>query len=212
MRSLFLIVLLLLSSNAHSQDAYKWKDSKGRTIYGTKPPKTKGQVESFKLRKLSTYSENKVLKRLGKVPEEKEKTPEFNISKKKGSTNKKTRALAVKENSSRSDVSEVMLRSYVPKLKFDDDGLIASCRVDVSNETDREAFEISVAFEFPDGSLVPAAGPFEMAANSIAEFYVPNELLPIAKKLGDNLGDSNADDSTLRQALPKVIIHSLGSR
>lgn len=205
----FYLLILLYSTHAFSQDAYKWKDSEGRIIYGTKPPKTNQSVESFSTRKLSTYSENKVLKSMGKEP--KAKPPEFNIEKADPKTRAGFKSINKPDRKERSNVSEVLLKSELPKLSFNDKDQISSCTVIVQNHTDSHAFEISVAFEFPDGTLIPAAGPFELESKSEAEFYIPNELLPLDKKLGQELGDLNQEDNQKNAALPKVILHSLGS-
>ena len=220
------LILFIFEASLLAQEAYKWKDSQGRVVYGTKPPssiKDPDKIESIKLRKLSTYSENRVLKHLGKEPLEKVKTPEFNISKKVENGDKSSKSLIdqtsrdkgsvskTRTNVTRTNVSEVMLKSEVPVISKNDKGLITACKVEIVNITDKQAFEISVAFEFPDGTLIPATGPFELDAGAKAEFFIPNELLPIEEKLGTDLGDASTGESQKNQALPKVIIHSLGS-
>lgn len=208
---LFLSALLtLVSSFVAAQDAYKWKDSEGRTVYGSKPPKSGEHVESFTTRKLSTYSENKVLRAMGKEPKTKgaEKSPEFNID---AAKNKGAKSISKQEQKKRAQVTEVLLKSDLPRIEKNPEGLITLCAVMVQNPTEFHAFEISVAFEFPDGALIPAVGPFELEPQSQAEFFIPNELLPLDKKLGTDHGDVPDSEKKSNIALPKVILHSLGS-
>jgi hypothetical protein len=207
MKSLLIFSLSFIATNLYAQDAYKWKDSKGRVIYGAKPPKSNSNYESFKTRGLSTYSEKKVLKGLGqKVDDSNVKT---NQNKPKVSSGARTVSQAVNKPKFQ-NVDEVMLKSGIPKVTFDNQGMITACEVEVTNSTEKQVFEISVAFELPDGKLIPASGPFDLEKGASAMFFIPNELLPLEAKLGASFGDAMEGEDSKNQALPKVIIHSLG--
>ena len=215
MQLLFLILVTFAWSNLDAQEAYKWKDSSGHTIYGSKPPKNRSDYETFKTRELSSYSENKVLKRMGKSAREAKVVEKEVGNPGEWEAKPTTRSIVKKDGPAKqkfSQVDEVMLKSGEPRLSFDSEGMITSCVVEVSNETDKQVFEISVAFEFPDGSLVPASGPFDLEVGAKADFSIPSELLPLDKVLGSKVGDALEEEGGKEQALPKVIVHSLGGK
>ena len=58
-------VNLTVSISTSYGESYSWKDSSGRTIYGTKPPKNARVIEPLQTKPISRYSSKKMLARLG---------------------------------------------------------------------------------------------------------------------------------------------------
>lgn len=185
--SLLFILCLTLSFSSSAQDAYKWTDKSGRVIYGNKSPK-EGNATSIKTRELSKYSSTGVLKHMGSsVPEK--TTPDGTYSS-KGSK-------ATSEPKSIAGAGELILETEEVAVTKDDEGHFTSVKVKVINPNDKDALDVSVAFKFSDGQLVPAEGPFEVPSKESAEYKIPDELLPVELKAG------SPDE------LPKAITHGL---
>ena len=84
---------------------------------------------------------------------------------------------------------------------LNEDREVSEVKVLVKNDSPKDAFEVSVAFSYPKGKLIPAKGPFEIASGGSAEFSIPEELLPVP------IDELTEVDGELK---PKVILHSLG--
>ncbi len=188
---LFSLIFLLTSIDVSSaQDAYKWTDKSGRVIYGNKAPKAASSVKGIKTRELSTYSSTKVLKQMGSsLP--KKTMPEGTYTS-KGSK-------ATSENrSNQLGVGELVLETEEVQVVKAEDGSFSSVKVQVINSNEKDALDVSVAFKFSDGQLIPAEGAFEIPAKEKAEYKIPDELLPVEL-------NANSPDE-----LPKAITHGLG--
>jgi len=172
-----LVVPFLVIGECRGQDAYKWKDSSGRTIYGNKAPQSSSNVESFETRELSTYNSSKALSRMG-TEEVKKSMPE-----------ETTRDIG--------GAGELELTTNDVEVSKNDEGQIVSVKVKVINNSEKDALDVSVAFKFADGQLVPAEGPFEIKAKGEAEYQIPKELLPVELKAGT------------KDEPPKAITHGL---
>lgn len=177
-------------SDLSAQDAYKWKDSSGRVIYGNKAPKSAPQVEGITTRELSTYSSSKALSRMG-TEEVKKSMPEGSYksvgSKDSGDVTKNI-----------GGAGELSLETKDVEVLKNDEGFITSVKVKVVNPNERDALDVSVAFKFADGQLIPAEGPFELPAKGEGEYKIPAELLPVQLKAGT------------KDELPTAITHGLG--
>jgi len=99
-KSTFLIFFIFLPQNVLA-DAYSWIDNEGNKVFGTKPPANAQNVEAFKTKKLSRYSSDKVLKRLGtreaSVEEENSSASRLEEEFKKTADNKITEEVEVPE-------------------------------------------------------------------------------------------------------------------
>ncbi|MCB0323476.1 MAG: DUF4124 domain-containing protein [Bdellovibrionales bacterium] len=174
---------------AHGDNAFSWVDKNGRTVYGSTPPKAAAGVKKLNTKPLSRYSSDKVLKRLGWDEREKEAAAERSSSPSDAGA-----GLPI-------DAAPAKLEPGEPNLTFGQAGEILGCRVTVTNPGAIPAAEISIAFEFPDGTLVPAVGPSTIAANSAADYVIPDELVPFFVKVK---GENPLDPAQQR---PKVIVH-----
>ena len=185
---LLVILCLTLSLSSSAQDAYKWTDKSGRVIYGNKSPKEGNAVTSIKTRELSKYSSTGVLKHMGTdIPT---KTMPEGTYTSKGSK-------ATSEPKSIVGAGELLLETEQVIVTKNEDGQFTSVKVKVINPNDKDALDVSVAFKFSDGQLVPAEGPFEVPAKENGEYKIPDELLPVELKAG------SAPDA------PKAITHGL---
>ena len=183
--------LLLCSASVCQADAYSWIDKDGKLIYGSQKPKGV-KYKSLKTRKLSRYSSSRVLKRVG------HRDAQSNQS----SARSKLASSSPSGSTTESSTSDnnwsfvaAELSNEIPNISYNSQGEVKDCRVFVNNENDYLAAEVSVAFEFADGSLIPAIGPGEIAANSSAEFLISEDFLPLAIS------------SASSESKPKVILH-----
>jgi hypothetical protein len=176
-------------------DAYSWIDKNGNRVYGTKPPKGAGSVSTLKTRTLSRYSSTKVLQRMGH--NESAVAASNSGSTPSGGENSGSPA---QSSSGATDISFVAaeLKAESPKIIVNDDKKIIACTVTVANLNEFTAGEISVAFEFEDGSLIPAVGPSELLSKNSADYAIPEDFLPL--KLEADAPDPKAQP-------PKVIVH-----
>ena len=174
--TLALIVFAFFSTAqiAGADNAYSWKDSSGRVVFGSRPPRNARGLKKLNTPTLSRYSSDKVLKRLGHTPE---KSPWKNT---RARMDKKSSAPKPHEENLSFIAAE--LEHGEVSVQSDEKARITSCVVRVKNIGTNEARDISVAFEFADGSLVPGVGPGTLSANSEGEYSLPQELLPLKLK------------------------------
>lgn len=185
----------LITASPVAADAYSWVDNNGHTIYGTKPPKGAHSVSTLKTRKLSKYSSSRVLERI--VHKEKN----ISSTKNKDKTNTRGRLSTKSQTDSKNTQWSFVaaeLNAEKPELQLNSSGEVKDCRVFINNQNDFIAADVSVAFEFEDGALIPAVGPSEIAANSSAEFLIPDEFLPLIIE---------SKDKGKQTAAPQVISH-----
>ena len=183
----FLALLFALAFRvpaASADDSYRWLDQNGRIFFGSNPPKDALEVTKLPNKALSRYSSDRVLKRLG-GPAKPAKTPIPEMSPKKP-----IRAL-----------QSAQLEQGELRVDMNEAGQVISCAVAVRNTGASEAKEVSIAFDFPDGTLIPGVGPETIAGNSAADYAVPKELLPLSLKGAAQEGKDTSPPS------PRVIIH-----
>jgi hypothetical protein len=199
----FLICFLVFCSatSTLAEDSYKWKDPDGKTVYGSKPPANAREVQRFSTRKLSRYSSRKVLERA-----ESSSDMEEQVDRESGTGEifeDRRIAPPVKVNKTRSIVSGQPsdLKPLAPKIKVNQLGEITSCKVEVLNEGELSVQDVSVAFEFFDGTLIPGAGPFVIPPGGKEQYEIPEALLPLYFSVGD-LPEGEEDIP-----LPQVIVH-----
>ena len=166
-------VLLIagLPISVFAQSSFSWKDSSGRTVYGSKPPKSASSVSTLKTRELSRYSSDKVLKR--------SRGSDAGTS---VSTQKKAAVSQGKPARYSTEGEQFLAASFEKKLSKIDYGenrKVTYCEAEVSNIGVRTAKDVSVAFEFSDGTLVPAVGPGSLDAGKRGSYTIPDDLLPL---------------------------------
>jgi hypothetical protein len=212
----FLLSLLAIAIPYSAQtclaQTYSWTDATGKTIYGTKPPKAATEVKKFNTKNLSRYSSKKVLQRLGwraslKNPEN------LNSQVKKQSSEQAFDSALKSENETPSNSTPANLEHGPISLGFAEGGpshdtstTIDKCEVTVSNLGSRKASEVNVAFEFEDGTLIPATGPDSIEAGKTEKYFVPDGLLPLEIVLPET--DEEAENSAI---MPKVFLHGIQS-
>ena len=176
-----LIIVLAYMQPAYGE-SYSWTDNSGRTIYGSKPPKDAGSVKRLNTKPLSRYSSKKMLGRLG-----------YKRS--------AIRKAATKSSKPKAEQIPSLLLHDDVEIKQDDAGQLLSCRVVVQNPSTEVYKDVNVAFEFLDGTLVPAVGPEEVSARSSAEYKLPAELLPMKLQVEESELDPN------KPLVTRVMIH-----
>ena len=177
--------LIALPSVSVAQDSYQWTDRNGRVFYGSTPPKNAVSVTRLQTKALSRYSSDKMLHRLGWK-------------------NQSTTKASDSTKKSVAPVHPAKLTAGEVKLDISPEGKVSSCTVPVQNSGESSANEISIAFDFPDGTLVPGVGPNTIAPNSSADYSIPSELLPLPLHL-DKTSDEQKANPT-----PKVVVHGVG--
>lgn len=186
---LFGFVLMLFPSSSSADGFYRWSDKGGRTVYGSKPPAGARDVKLLHGKPLSRYSSDKMLNRLGwKNQPNKQKSGKG----KSASGGKSNTELPV-------NAQPAKLEHETPQVSYDESGSVSACQVKINNSGKLPAQEVSTAFEFSDGTLIPAIGPETIKAESSAVYTIPEELLPlrIARK-GEKMDEPEP---------PQVIVH-----
>lgn len=182
-----LVFLLVFHSLGYAEDSYSWTDRNGHVFYGSTPPKDAQSVKKLPTKYLSRYSSDKMLKRLGWNTV---KTPHPTTGKEEKKTSRSAQPAALEQADLR--------------IEFNEQHQVTSCVIPVRNTGTTNAVEISVAFDFPDGTLVPGVGPDTIAANSAADYSIPKELLPLT------LRAQEGKEEDQNSFTPKVIIHGVG--
>lgn len=183
-----ILLIMILSPAFAFAEAFSWTEPGGKVVYGTNPPKSASNVKSLSPRGLSTYSSTKVLNRLGW----------------RGSLNSEIAAEIKTENIdikglelgviSEGDIpalenipteikktTPAKLGSNNTKITLDqvNSRIINRAKVEVNNSGDQTANNVAVAFEFRDGTLIPAAGPASIEAGKSATYKIPVDLVPL---------------------------------
>ena len=57
--------------------------------------------------------------------------------------------------------------------------IINNCKVEITNSGDIEAEDIAIAFEFRDGTLIPAVGPSSIKPGDTSVYKMAPDLLPL---------------------------------
>ena len=172
---------------ARAQDSYSWVGKDGRVYYGNTPPKEGDSVTKLHTKTLSRYSSDKMLKRLGVQ-----------------AANKAQHASAEQRKQPLRETTPAHLEQAELHVDVNDKGQVISCIVSVRNTGTKEAKEVSVAFDFPDGTLLPGVGPETIAPNAAADYSMPKELMPLSIK------PDAGEDGQQQVPSPRVIIHGVG--
>lgn len=156
---------LSLGVSAASAESYSWTDKEGNKFYGSNPPRGARNVEKLKGAAFSKYSASKAL-----APYEKQLS----------------RARMVPEKVEPKIADDMAPPLAAPSLEqgkialdLSPDNKVASCVVDIKNSGDAEATNVTVSFEFVDGTIIQASGPEKISGGSNAEFKVPQKQLPV---------------------------------
>ncbi len=209
-----LAVVLLVTPVAWAETAVKWQDSSGRVFYGSNPPSSAKNVQKVPGKSFSRYSSERLLKpyrgrlattKAAPVVRETD-LPDPLPPPSEGAQTEP--AIPVQETQTPADTSAPEFAQPLKQgklvLERNDEGEITKCQVMVANTAQSSAKNVSVAFEFEDGSYIPALGADSIAAGAEASYAVPSELLPLDIKFSRNL---NGKQPT--ELLPKVIIDGL---
>ncbi|HQH28373.1 MAG TPA: DUF4124 domain-containing protein, partial [Oligoflexia bacterium] len=176
------VVLALIARPAAAEDSYQWTDRQGRVFYGSNPPKNALSVTKLPPKALSRYSSDRMLSRLGWKGQK---------------TNSKTQPA---EKKPITPARPAALEAEEARVELDEQGQVKSCVAAVRNNGESSAVEINIAFDFPDGTLVPGVGPNSISPNSSADYAVPNELLPLQVKAEESA------DGAKTAPKPRVIV------
>lgn len=184
----FILLVLSLAyichpSAAAAADAYSWINDKGKRVYGTKPPKNAESISGLKTRRLSRYSSTTVLQRT-----------QQSTGNKKDAESPQQESETLSSGSSENDWGFIAaeLSHDTPRIVRSTQGDVTSAKVWVENPHEFATSEVSVAFDFSNGTLIPAIGPSKIPAKSTAEYSVPDELLPI-KLTGTLVSDDKVE-------------------
>ena len=186
----------VLASVCLADTAYKWTDNQGRIFFGTKPPKSAGEVSIIKARTYSRYKPSPSLAkltnsgraRLGRVKEVDLPLPP------KHSPTKDTFEIKTETPTNQ---TQVELSVDTPIIKVGAQDEIESCSVTVKNKTSLDVEGVQISFEFADGTLVPAVGPSRLNIGQAALYSVDPAQMPIKLQAGS-------------ENKPKVIVNTDG--
>lgn len=193
------LLFVALTSTVFAQ-AYSWTEG-DKTVYGTNPPKSANNVKNLSTRGLSKYSSSKVLNRLGwrgsldsDLKSEDLKDLETGIIQEGDLP--AIENLPLEEQKTENNIpSPAKLESKDMKITLDEvnSKIINRCKVEVSNIGEKTADNVVVAFEFRDGTLIPASGPASIKAGESAAYKIAVDLLPL--KLNFALSRKNPEKS-----------------
>jgi hypothetical protein len=205
---LFLLSAIVVSgANNCLAETFTWVDESGKLFYGTNPPKNAVGVEVLKTKKLSRYSSEQLLERLGwRASLKRDSVGNENPQ----STKKETIENQIAADLEHSPVDiELSKEASLDKKKVK----ISNCSVIVHNMSKSAAKDISVAFEFSDGTLVPAAGPEKISSGKSAQYNIPESLLPLEIPVKENSSENplTAQDSKPITAgvMPDVLLYGV---
>lgn len=204
------LIVAFSATRLSAQDSYSWKEPGGKVVYGSKPPANAREVKKFKTRQISTYSSTKASSR-SKVGTTDDATINnadkdshlYVEGEQQGEVFQDEKSAKISAPKSRSIISGqlVQLKAQLPVLKANLLNEVTFCQVEVINEGEVGAQDVSVAFEFFDGTLIPAAGPFTIPAKGKAIYSIPETLLPLHLAVGD------APEGEDAIPVPRVVVH-----
>ncbi len=194
-----LIILLILGNLnlCFAQNSYSWIEPDGNKVYGTNPPQNARNIKNLKTRELSKYSSKKLLDKISARASLKS-SPELklnedisflpiledptiklnpkNILSKEKFKNKIKKIEKVTNIKSREPSLENS--KLVVILDEKNSKIINNCKVDVTNTGGKIANEITIAFEFRDGTLIAATGPSRLEVGETRTYKMTLDLLP----------------------------------
>ena len=186
-----ILAFTLVASVCRADSAYQWTDEQGRVFFGSKPPKNATGVAPVKANNYSRYKPSPALTKMRKE------------SRARLGNVKETDLVVPPKDSfdlkSESPTSQTALELSVetPVVKVGSQQEIQSCVVTVKNQTPVDVQGIQVSFEFPDGTLIPAAGPARLNTGQASLYIVGTEQLPLKLQAGSG-------------TTPKVIVNTDG--
>ncbi|MDD2943861.1 MAG: hypothetical protein PHC51_12955 [bacterium] len=179
---LFLATIMTLGNaiNTIAEPMYSWKDKTGRTFFGSKPASGAIEVQAVQADNISRYSSDKVLEAY-----------RYSSESTSGTTAIEESTLPTPEAEKNTPVPVAVadpatLKRNEIKITLNNSGQVSQCHVLIENTSEIPATELRVSFSFPDGSIVPAFGPENIAAHAVEAFTIPDSLLPL------QLGQSEA--------------------
>jgi hypothetical protein len=193
-KTLLVILCLLIPAVCLADTAFKWTDSQGRIVFGSRPPKDATGVSAVKAKNYSRYSPSPVLAKAFK------KEARASL---RSSVKEKELPLPPAPPLDSFDIrkeiptkqTQLELSVDSPQVKIGDSEEITACSVTVKNKTPIDIEGIQVSFEFADGTLLPATGPMRLNIGQAALFSISAEQLPVKLQVGAN-------------TTPKVIVNT----
>jgi len=194
MKYLFLLFVIFFSQNtAFGQEVYSWRDNWGRVHYGSNPP-ANAQNKQKLSGVVSRYSSDKLLKT--------RRSPSSTYA---ATTSKKSASrAAMKTDIAIDGPGNAALYKSDFTFKQDQENKVIQCQVTLKNAGDGAADNLYVAFNFSDGSLIPAVGPQSIAANSEAVYSLPAEMLPLP--IASSQEDTNKSDTFALNSPPELTV------
>lgn len=177
--------IIVLTPDCKADDVYRWTDSSGGVHYGSKPPKNNSEVARLPQTPLSRYSPERLLEGYGRANtqdgiQEENLVPQFVPT----------------------EIDSPILETGEVLVELDEASTaVTGCEVEVKNTGGGAANDVSVAFEFPHGVVVPTGSKKSIAPKSSVVFAIPSQQLPVP------LPDPHTSHTPLK---PKVLL-STGS-
>ena len=190
----FGILALLVPSISLANDAFSWKDEEGRLHFGTKPPPQAAEVKKIVGKTFSRYSSAKLLTPLNNFNSSGiTKIEEKNLVKNQlgKADNREVKNQARASLKEKDELKTIQLEKSPLDIKFNDSKQVTSCSITLKNTSAIPASGILVTFEFEDGTLIPATGPDNIAAESVATYSITDDVLPITIKGFNSSSEKN---------------------
>lgn len=178
---------LPLGQFAHAETIFRWEDDSGKVSYGTKPPINALKVKEVEDKSFSKYSGVKVLNALNRANRKNfslESVEESIPQHPTASLDPSSEGNAMKPNSNKTinpidahynnDLAQENLL-----VEHNTKNQVILCQVIIKNNAGRPRYNVSVAFQFKDGTLVPGEGPEIILPGHAEKFSVPPQFLPI---------------------------------
>ncbi|MBL7662403.1 DUF4124 domain-containing protein [bacterium] len=196
MLRLFVVILLItLASSSLSEDRaddlYRWQDSSGQMVFGTKPPANAQKLEKLEKQTITRYSSKKLIQAYQPGPTtepivEKDVLLNQNLDP-NSETPQEVKKTPLEEQppteiSSPDEKNFDLKATLTPgktKITHGNQNEITSCKVNVKNNSSIAANKVLVMFEFEDGTTISAAGPEKVSPNEEATYYIPPDKLPV---------------------------------
>ncbi|MCB0345631.1 MAG: DUF4124 domain-containing protein [Bdellovibrionales bacterium] len=162
-------ICLLLGADLAAAQSYSWTDNQGNKFYGSNPPRGAKNVNKLKGGSFSRYSASKALAPYQNQISRAQMAPEKSMAKTEDSLGAPLAAPSLEQGKITMDLSP--------------ENLVTSCLVDVKNSGQLDATNVTVSFEFVDGTIIQAKGPEKITGGETVQFSIPKTQLPVTVAL-----------------------------
>ena len=162
-------ICLLLGADLAAAQSYSWTDNQGNKFYGSNPPRGAKNVNKLKGGSFSRYSASKALAPYQNQISRAQMAPEKSMAKTEDSLGAPLAAPSLEQGKITMDLSP--------------ENLVTSCLVDVKNSGQLDATNVTVSFEFVDGTIIQAKGPEKITGGETVQFSIPQTQLPVTVAL-----------------------------